>query len=341
MIRKRKYCTYCGEKISRRLDSETERDYCASCNVFFYDNPLPVASVIVIRNRELLLVKRKFEPYKGMWCLPSGFAETGESIESAALRELKEETGIEGKIIDFVCAESIYNNIYGDLVFITYEAEWIRNGLKAGDDAESVQFFPLADIPVLAFESNMKAVNRFMFSRQEYWSIVDSSSLSSGNGYPDFLKGDYLSRKLIDILEKNAEVISNRWLHDVKYNKSTPHYANADQKSSLEKAELFIRQFGQWLGGNFTDNEVRHCYTNLGKERKSEGFGLSEVLSAISLTRKHVWEFALSQGMWNKNINIYMTLELERRMMLFFDKASYYVAKGFEMKDPETTSPNL
>jgi hypothetical protein len=187
----------------------------------------------------------------------------------------------------------------------------------------------------------MKAVNRFMFSRQEYWSIVGSSSLPAGNSYPDFLKGDYLSRKLIDILEKNAVVISSRWLQDVKYNKSTPHYANADQKSSLEKAELFVRQFGQWLGGNFTDNEVRQCYTDLGKERESEGFGLSEVLSAISLTRKHVWEFALSQGMWNKSINIYMTLELERRMMLFFDKTSYYVAKGFEMKDPETADPNL
>ncbi|MBA1340532.1 MAG: hypothetical protein C5S40_00090 [ANME-2 cluster archaeon] len=57
---------------------------------------------------------------------------------------------------------------------------------------------------------------------------------------------------------------------------------------------------------------------------------MSEVLSALSLSRKHIWEFALSQGMWNKPIDIYMALELERRMMLFFDNASYHIARGFE-----------
>ncbi len=57
---------------------------------------------------------------------------------------------------------------------------------------------------------------------------------------------------------------------------------------------------------------------------------MSEVISALSMTRKHIWEFALSQQMWTKTIDIYMTLELERRMMLFFDKAAYHIVKGYE-----------
>ena len=57
---------------------------------------------------------------------------------------------------------------------------------------------------------------------------------------------------------------------------------------------------------------------------------MSEVISAISLTRKHIWEFALSQQMWTKTIDIYMSLELERRMMLFFDKATYHVVIGYQ-----------
>ena len=63
---------------------------------------------------------------------------------------------------------------------------------------------------------------------------------------------------------------------------------------------------------------------------QTEGFKQSELLSALSLIRKYIWEFALSQGMWQKTIDIYRTLELERRMMLFFDKASYHVCKGYE-----------
>jgi hypothetical protein len=69
---------------------------------------------------------------------------------------------------------------------------------------------------------------------------------------------------------------------------------------------------------------------NLGRKRKKEGFGLSEVISALSLLKKHIWEFALSNGMWSKTIDIYMLLELERRISLFFDKATYYVAAGYE-----------
>jgi hypothetical protein len=63
---------------------------------------------------------------------------------------------------------------------------------------------------------------------------------------------------------------------------------------------------------------------------RQEGYALSEVLSALTLTRKYIWEFALSPGMWDKTIDIYMALELERRMMLFFNKAAYYISRGYE-----------
>lgn len=329
MAKQKIFCSSCGEKLIRKPEGDTLRDYCDSCDQFFYENPLPVASVIVVKDREVLLVKRKYDPYKGMWCLPSGFAETGESIQDAALRELKEEAGITGKIIDFVCADSIYNAVYGDLIFITYEVEWIRSELMAGDDAEEVRFFPLEKIPPLAFESNTKAVNRYVFSKEEYWSIVDSFTLSLGNK-TDPIKGDYLSNKLISIIENNAEIIANRWMNDVQTNPTMPNYSHANNEHTVKRVLLFIEQFGKWLGGYFKDNDVRTYYVELGNKRKSEGFQLSEVLSAISLTRKYIWEFALSQRMWSKTIDIYMTLELERRMMLFFDKASYYVAKGYE-----------
>lgn len=326
------YCSVCSGKLTQRQEGDTLRDYCPACDLFFYENPLPVASAIVVNNRQVLLVKRKNDPYRGMWCLPSGFAEVGESIESAALRELREETGIAGRIIDFVCADSIYNDLYGDLIFITYEIEWIKNELAAGDDAEEVRFFPLEEIPRLAFESNTKAVNRYIFSKAEYWSIVDSFNLSVGQESRSGVRGDYLSNKLIDIIEKNAEVIANRWMNDTLSNPFMPTYSNADPQSSFDRVLLFIQQFGKWLGGVFKDEEVRTYYLELGRKRKREGFNLSEVLSAISLTRKYIWEFALSQRMWNKTIDIYMTLELERRMMLFFDRASFYVARGYEQE---------
>ncbi len=332
MPKNRTYCPYCSNKITHRKEGDILREYCVPCDTFFYNNPLPVVSTIVVKDRKLLLVKRKYEPQKGEWCLPSGFAETNESVQDAALRELEEETGIKGKIIDFVCVDSAVNKMYGDLIFVTFESEWIDGELLAGDDAEEVQFYPFENLPPLAFESNTKAIRRYVAGKKEFWEIVDSFSLSVSNSGTMMNKGNYVSDKLITLIENNAEIIANRWLQDVRTNKSTPTYAISDPEFSLQRNHVVISQYGKWLGGFYNDNDIRKFYRKLGSDRKSEGFALSEVLSAISLTRKHIWEFALSQRMWTSTIDIYMTLELERRMMLFFDRASFYVARGYEVE---------
>ena len=93
--KKRKYCTYCGERIINKKEGDVMREYCPDCQLFFYDNPLPIVSTIVVKEKQVLLVKRRNPPYKGKWCLPSGFAEIGESIQDSALRDLEEETGIQ------------------------------------------------------------------------------------------------------------------------------------------------------------------------------------------------------------------------------------------------------
>lgn len=161
MLKRKLYCTHCGQKLSRKLEENTMRDYCESCKTYFYDNPLPVASAIVVIDQKLLLVKRKNEPRKGEWCLPSGFAEVGESIQEAALRELKEETGVYGKILDLISVDSAVSNMYGDVLFITFEAEWVKGEPTAGDDALEVRLYPLDDLPPLAFESNINAMHRY------------------------------------------------------------------------------------------------------------------------------------------------------------------------------------
>lgn len=330
MKRIRKHCAYCGGALVSTPEGEVLRDYCPACKAFFYDNPLPVVSSIVVKNRELLLVKRKFNPKAGEWCLPMGFAESGESIEAAALRELEEEAGIKGKIIGLVDIESGISETYGDLLFITFEAEWTGKEPQAGDDASAVKFFPFNRMPVLAFPSNIHAVRQYLIEKQEYWAIIDSFSRIVSEDTEKTPGVDFLSGKLIRFIEKNVEVISNRWLDDVRSNHTTPTFARFDAAASFARNKTAIRQFSEWLEGRFSNQQIRDYYQKLGSERKAEGFALSEVLSAITLTRKHIWEFALTQGIWNRTIDIFMTLELERNMMLFFDKVSYHVAVGFE-----------
>lgn len=329
---KRKYCHYCSARVKLIMEGDSPRDYCEACGVYFYENPLPVASSILVRDRQVLLVKRANKPYKGKWCLPSGFAESGESIAEAALRELHEETGITGKIIQLLDVDSRTNYFYGDLLFLTFEVELISGNPVARDDAIAVRFFPIEKVPRLAFPSNAKALDAYIEEKREYWAIVDSFSLAVGEETPVEFIENLLSNKLVKLIEENSNHIAGLWIDDVTNNRSTPTYHVFDQQQLYHRVFLVISHFGQWLSGSYHGQDIISYYLHLGIKRRKEGFGLSEVISALSLTKKHIWEFALSRGIWSKTIDIYKILELERRISLFFDKATFYVAKGYEVR---------
>ncbi len=116
--------------------------------------PVPAAGIVCLRGESVLLVRRATPPRQGEWSIPGGRIEPGETARAAALRELKEETGIEaelGGVIDVV--DAMFKTEDGDLthhyVLIDYVATWTAGEPLAGDDAADAQFFPLTDIPAL------------------------------------------------------------------------------------------------------------------------------------------------------------------------------------------------
>ncbi len=151
------------------------RDVCGVCGSVFYQNPLPAAAALVLDDlRRVLLVKRKYPPGEGLWCLPMGFAELGETIAEAALRELHEETGVTGHVVRLINAESSYGPFYGDVLVVTFEVEKLLGMERAGDDAEEVDYFPLDQLPPLAFAHNEKAIRLCAELHRDEWAIHDS-----------------------------------------------------------------------------------------------------------------------------------------------------------------------
>jgi len=157
------YCAFCGNILGKEMVEVRIRQVCTTCKEVVYENPIPAASVILMnKHNEILLVKREREPAKGLWCFPIGFAEIGETIEEAALRELKEEAGIDGSIVQLIDVVSEYNEIYGDVLVVTFEAEKIGGEEKAGDDAIEWGYFHVSHLPSLAFKSQKRAIERFI-----------------------------------------------------------------------------------------------------------------------------------------------------------------------------------
>lgn len=133
----------------------THQKYC-------YDYPRPAVSadcVVIDRNdKKILLIERKNDPFKNMWALPGGFVEENETVKAGAMRELKEETGlnhIKMELIDVFSDPE--RDPRGRIITAAYLARVNNTDLKpvAGDDAGKVQWFPLDDLPPLAFDHSL------------------------------------------------------------------------------------------------------------------------------------------------------------------------------------------
>ncbi len=152
---RKQFCPYCSARLEERLWEGQKRPYCETCASAIYENPVPAACLVVVdESNRIALVKRSVEPKKGYWCLPGGFMELGESPEQAALRELKEETGLDGEINRLLGVMATPNAQYHTVLMIAYLVRHYKGYLVAGDDASEADWFPHQDLPEIAFTSH-------------------------------------------------------------------------------------------------------------------------------------------------------------------------------------------
>jgi len=146
----------------RRDDHGQMRPTCPACGYVHYLNPVPAAGVILPGPRGVLLVRRKYDPRAGDWCLPAGFMEYGESPERCAVRELFEETGLRARLTGLFGVYAGFDDPRVRAVLILYTAERTGGRLKAGDDALDARFVPLSRLPQrIAFAAHRRALEEF------------------------------------------------------------------------------------------------------------------------------------------------------------------------------------
>jgi 8-oxo-dGTP diphosphatase len=163
-----RFCPACGGPLSgRRLKpTEPERPVCTACgHVVYLDPKVAVGTIIRAADDQLVLVRRAIEPGYGLWVFPGGYVDRGEEITAAAIREAREESGLDVRIDGLL---NIYSYGGRSPIIIVYRATALGGELCADDECLEAALFTADEIPwdSLAFRSTTDALREYFKTAQ-------------------------------------------------------------------------------------------------------------------------------------------------------------------------------
>lgn len=161
------FCTNCGGPVTMQTPPEDDRDraVCQSCGHIQYENPKMVVGCIPVWNDQILLVKRAIEPRFGMWTLPAGYLENGETAVDGARRETLEEAGADtAELFPY----GLYNLTQVNQIYLMFRTELLHTEFRGGAESLDVRLFKESEIPWgdIAFKVIHVCLERFLADRK-------------------------------------------------------------------------------------------------------------------------------------------------------------------------------
>ena len=141
-----KFCSHCGERVRTLVpeDDTRPRHVCPSCRTIHYQNPKIVTGIIPEWEDRILLCRRAIEPRYGLWTLPAGFMERGETIQQGAARETLEEAHAR---VEVRALYSLFNLPHIDQVYMLFRGRLLDLDFGPGSESLEVMLFEEQDIP--------------------------------------------------------------------------------------------------------------------------------------------------------------------------------------------------
>ena len=162
-----KFCSHCGSSVSHRVPEGDDRlrHICDSCDTIHYSNPRVIVGCVLEYEERILLCKRAIEPRSGLWTLPAGFMENGETTVQGAARETWEEARAE------VFEQQLYRlfDVPGiNQVYMFYRGRVKDGAFGVGPESTHVDLFSEADIPwdEIAFPVVYHTLREYLYDRK-------------------------------------------------------------------------------------------------------------------------------------------------------------------------------
>lgn len=165
--RRIQHCRLCGSRVEYRVpdDDNRERAVCTACREIHYENPINVVGTVPVWQDQVLLCRRNIEPRRGLWTLPAGFLELGESTAAGAVRETDEEAGAR---IELQGLFTVLNVVRAGQVHFFYLAHLQDTRFDPGPETIEAQLFRESEIPweQIAFRTVRETLLRYFEDRR-------------------------------------------------------------------------------------------------------------------------------------------------------------------------------
>lgn len=163
-----KFCNSCGASVTHRIpEGDTlHRAVCDACGAIQYENPKVVVGCVPVRGERILLCKRAIEPRYGLWTLPAGFMENGETLEEGAMREAMEEAHANVEIEELY---TVFSVPHISQVHMMFRAKLLNDDFRAGIESLEVKLVTAEEIPwdQLAFQVVRRTLQHFLEDRAQ------------------------------------------------------------------------------------------------------------------------------------------------------------------------------
>jgi ADP-ribose pyrophosphatase YjhB (NUDIX family) len=162
-----RFCRACGSAVAYVVPAgdNRERAVCPACGTVHYENPLNVVGTVPVWGEHVLLCKRAIEPRYGLWTLPAGFLELGETTAEGAIRETIEEAGAQ---IELGPLFSLLNVVRVGQVHLFYRATMTSPELDPGSETLEARLFREDEVPwdQIAFRTVRETLQFFFADRR-------------------------------------------------------------------------------------------------------------------------------------------------------------------------------
>jgi hypothetical protein len=137
------------------------------------------------------------------------------------------------------------------------------------------------------------------------------------------------SYRLMRLIQSHADVLAAGLEKKVQGSPQFTHFRDVSAHELRERVYEIYRHLGEWLLGK-NELDIEHRYREIGSRRAEQKVPLSELVHAIVLTKENLWEYLKGEALTNPATEIMGELELLQMLEMFFDRAIYYAAVGYE-----------